>query len=75
VSGDVIYHVKICTNERCNEAHIPSYEGDCRKCGSPVVAKDVNLWKPENERDAVAVKNRHQYASAFFLALRDAINI
>ncbi|RLG32934.1 methyl coenzyme M reductase system, component A2 [Methanosarcinales archaeon] len=58
VSGDVIYHVKICTNERCNEAHIPSHEGGCRKCGSPVEAKDVNLWKPENESDALAVKNR-----------------
>ncbi len=49
-SGRIIYHVAMSENPDCTYVAVQSRAGDiCPRCGSPLVAVDVDFWAPENE--------------------------
>ncbi|MHC1636228.1 MAG: ATP-binding cassette domain-containing protein [Candidatus Methanospirareceae archaeon] len=75
IKGDVIYHVKMCTNERCRYVDLPSAGDTCKKCGSPTEAKDINLWNPDDPKDVVALKNRLRIMLQRSFALYSARNV
>ncbi|MBN1167410.1 MAG: methyl coenzyme M reductase system, component A2 [Methanospirillaceae archaeon] len=49
-SGRIIYHVAMSENQDCTYVAVQSRAGEiCPRCGSPLVAVDIDFWAPENE--------------------------
>jgi len=60
--GSIIYHVAVCNN--CDYTDVPSRAGKkCPKCGSKLIATDVDLWDEQN--DGMKSRVMHRTAIMF----------